>query len=155
MKSKYKKILLNGLVCFMLILMVVILFGTTWKSKYNNYKIITNIEEFYKLYLNDNPGIIFIDLRDETDYENGHIDSFINIPFKDDENNRLTEFLSKNGYKGKTLVLMCYSSLRASRAFNILVEGGYHNVTIINIESEKLLGEYKEDIVTGPCDCLE
>ena len=135
--------------------MVVALFGTTWKSKYNNYKIVTNTEEFYKLYLNDNPSIIFIDLRDEGDYEDGHLDSFINIPFKNGENNILIEFLRQNGYKEKRLVLMCYSSLRSSEAFNVLVEEGYHNVTIINIESEKLLGEYKEDIVTGPCDCLE
>lgn len=155
MKNKFRKIFLNSVVVFVIIMTTVLIVGQKWKSNSNNYKIIVNKEEFEKLYSNYTPDLLFVDLRDEDDYEKGHIDMFINIPLKKESNVELLEFLEKNRYKNKTIILMCYTSKRSSKAFNCLVENGYENIVLINMKAEELMKEYNDEIVTGPCNCLD
>lgn len=155
MKDKGKKIFLNCVVAFVLIIVIILIAGQKWKSIHNNYKIITNKEEFEKVYSNYSPDLLFIDLRDEADYEKGHIDMFLNIPFKKESSSKLLNFLEKNKYKNKTIVLMCYSSKRSGEAFNSLVKNGYGNIILINMDSNELMNKYSDEIVTGPCNCLD
>lgn len=155
MKDKGKRIFLNCVVVFVLIIVIILIAGQKWKSIHNNYQIITNKEEFEKVYSNYTPDLLFIDLRDEDDYEKGHIDMFLNIPFKKESSRKLLNFLEKNKYKNKTIVLMCYSSKRSSEAFNSLVKNGYGNIILINMDSNELMNKYSDEIVTGPCNCLD
>lgn len=80
---------------------------------------------------------------------------FLNIPFKKESSSKLLKFLEKNKYKNKTIVLMCYSSIRSSEAFNSLVKNGYGNIILINMDSNELMNIYSDEIVTGPCNCLD
>lgn len=80
---------------------------------------------------------------------------FINIPLKNGSNVELLKFLKKNKYKNKTIILMCYTSKRSSKAFNCLVENGYENIVLINIKAEELMKEYSDEVVTDPCNCLD
>lgn len=155
MKNKCRKFFLNCVLAFAITMTVILVVGQKWKSTYNNFRIIVNKEEFEKLYSNYTPDLLFIDLRDENDYEKGHIDMFINIPLKKESNVELLEFLKKNKYKNKTIILMCYTSKRSSKAFNCLVENGYENIVLINMKAEELMKEYNDEIVTGPCNCLD
>lgn len=133
----------------------VMILGQKWISNLSNYKIITEMDEINKIYSGNDPRMLFVDLRDEADYEKGHIDKFINIPFTKEDKNTLLTFLDKNKYKRKTIILMCYSSKRASNAFNYLLNNGYKNIYVINISSEELLNNFGKDIETGSCNCLE
>lgn len=154
MKDRLKKILLNSLVIFVIIIVIAFMVGQKWKANNNNYKIITNKKEFQELYFNYDPSILLIDLRDERDYEKGHLDMFINIPFENEGDGKLLEFLAENKYWNKTLVLMCYTSKRSAKAFNSLTEHGYNNIIFVNMDSNELLDD-SDNIVTGPCNCLD
>ncbi|WP_273065662.1 rhodanese-like domain-containing protein [Acetivibrio saccincola] len=120
-----------------------------------NYLILTEVDELDKLYLSNDPKLLFIDLRDSKDYEAGHIDKYINIPFSKDDKDTLLNFLEKNNYKDKTIVLMCYSSKRASEAFNLLIKNDYLHLYVVNINVEDLLNEYSNVLLTGPCNCFD
>ena len=107
-------ILLLCIIAIILSIYIILNFGAN-----GNYLILTEVDELDKLYLSNDPKLLFIDLRDSKDYEAGHIDKYINIPFSKDDKDTLLNFLEKNNYKDKTIVLMCYSSKRASEAFNL------------------------------------
>jgi rhodanese-related sulfurtransferase len=110
-------ILLLCIIAIILSIYIILNFGAN-----GNYLILTEVDELDKLYLSNDPKLLFIDLRDSKDYEAGHIDKYINIPFSKDDKDTLLNFLEKNNYKDKTIVLMCYSSKRASEAFNLLTQ---------------------------------
>ena len=153
MMKKNKQKFLNFVIMLGLILLITIITYGDWISKNNDYTIIVDKSEFELLYNLDSPSDVFIDLRDEEDYEAGHLSSFINIPY--DRSRKLCEFLENNYHKNNVIVLMCYSSKRSSEAFNQLVSEGYHSIVVVNIPAEELLSEYNEDVSTGPCNCLD
>ena len=98
--------------------------------------------------------IVFIDLREEEDYEIAHLDKFLNVPASRGYE-VLNQFLLENGYKQKEIVIMCYASKKASEAFNYLMDKGYDKLVVVNIESSELLEEYNDYISTGACNCLD
>ena len=64
-------------------------------------------------------SITLLDVRTPGEFQNGHIDGFINIPVDD-----LREHLGKLE-KGKPVYVMCQSGLRSYIACRILSENGY------------------------------
>lgn len=89
-------------------------------------------------------GAFIIDVREENEYEAGHINGAVNIPLSQIRD-RLSEIP-----KDKTVYLHCRSSQRSYNACMMLQNEGYDNV--VNI-SGSFLGicnhEYFEDKITG------
>ncbi len=127
----------------------------TFTSIAGQIQILTNLDEFNMVYSSNDPKLVFIDLRDTEDYENGHIDKFVNAPFTNENGENLLDFIEKNNYTEKTLVLLCYSSKRASKAFNLLYKNGYSKIYLVNIKIEELLTYYNKLIQKGPCNCIK
>lgn len=121
-----------------------------------DYKIIVDKKEFDDFYNTSETKDIFIDLRDSEDYENGHLSKFINIPYDGEAKSKETilKFLEDNYSKENRLVLSCYSSKRASKAFMLLKKNGYKNIIVVNLTAEEIITGLN-DISTGPCNCLE
>ncbi|MGI6085758.1 MAG: hypothetical protein ACOYIF_09995 [Acetivibrionales bacterium] len=83
------------------------------------------------------------------------MDKFVNAPFTNENGENLLDFIEKNNYTEKTLVLLCYSSKRASKAFNLLYKNGYSKIYLVNIKIEELLTYYNKLIQKGPCNCIK
>ncbi len=70
-------------------------------------------------------GALVIDVRAAEDYETGHIDGAINIPY-DQIERRVSELGSD---KSREIVLYCRSGRRAGIALNTLKELGFSSLT--------------------------
>lgn len=69
-------------------------------------------------------GAVIIDVRNNREYEEGHIEGSINIPeYEIDEN---FQKIIKN--KNKTIVLYCSSGFRSTKAYKKLKQMGYTQV---------------------------
>lgn len=140
------------LIIFIVFIVLLILYVYSQKL---DYKIISNTEEFFEFYDSSGPVEIFIDLRDEKDYAIGHLSKFINVPYSGSKKEEtIKKFLDENYSKNNVIVLMCYSSKRASDAFMYLDEIGYNNLVLINMDSCDILDSGK-DIQTGECNCID
>ncbi len=61
---------------------------------------------------------IIVDVRTKEEYDEGHIEGAINIPYDEiDENTNLD--------KNKTIMVYCKSGVRSNKAYNTLKELGY------------------------------
>lgn len=149
--KKLKTVIANVLIAFCIIFIFYIIIGENWQSRNLEYSIISSLDEFNYMYEQGNPENIFIDLRDEEDYEAGHLNQFINVPYNDQS--QLVQFLNKNKYKKKRIILMCYSSKRAGNAFNELIAEGFRRISVLNFSAEDILSS--GNIETGPCNCLD
>ena len=69
-------------------------------------------------------GAVVLDVRDNTEFSNGHIVDSINIPFGS-LNSRLSE-LEK--YKDKAIVVACKVGQHAGQAGSLLKKAGFENV---------------------------
>ncbi|MGN1156472.1 MAG: rhodanese-like domain-containing protein [Agathobacter sp.] len=140
---------------FIILIMSIVLLILYVYSQKLDYKIISSTEEFFEFYDSSGPVEILIDLRDEQDYALGHLSKFINVPYSGSKKEEtLKNFLDENYSKNNVIVLMCYSSKRASDAFMYLDEIGYNNLVLINIDSCDILDSGK-DIQTGECNCID
>lgn len=75
-----------------------------------------------------NEEAIIIDVREQSEWDGGHISGAIFIPLGQVKS-RLAEL---EQYKGKPIVMQCRSGRRSARASAILVEAGFedvHNMT--------------------------
>ncbi len=70
------------------------------------------------------PGTVIVDVREDNEYQSGHIPDSIHIP--------LSAFKSRidelNKYKAKNIILGCRSGSRSGRACNILKKHGFDKV---------------------------
>lgn len=65
-----------------------------------------------------------VDVRTQEEYESGHVENSINIPF-----NEIVEGVTANDIKTEdTIYVYCLSGKRAGRAKNALNNAGYANV---------------------------
>ena len=125
-------------------------------------RLITEPKPLYNIVLGAdelNDGIkadrtILIDLRDEADYEEGHIDGAINMPYTDD-GKKMLDYLNKQADKNYTLYLMCYSGNRAGMAFNLLKDKGYRSLNYVRFGYEDYVNKMgnKFKPVQGECPC--
>lgn len=67
-------------------------------------------------------GALLIDVRDKTEYDKGHMNNAINIPYM----NILTGI--KNYSKDRVIILYCSTGKRSKVALNLLKGFGYNNV---------------------------
>ncbi|MBN2222660.1 MAG: rhodanese-like domain-containing protein [Vallitaleaceae bacterium] len=128
------------------------------------YQILYDVEDLTTLLLdkqyfseeNESEEVYFIDLRDREDYEKKHITNTINIPF-DDEGDKLLSYLTKHKAFDREIILMCYSGKRSSKAFNLLVQQGFKDLTYLPFGYEEYATSGMEDFFfqTGKCKCEE
>ena len=74
--------------------------------------------------LSHEPGTVIVDVREDKEYQSGHIPDSIHIPLSA-LNGRVDEL---NKYKDKHIILSCRSGSRSGRACSILKKHGFENV---------------------------
>lgn len=117
-----------------------------------NYNIVLGVDKLNEL-INEKNAIL-IDLRDEKDYEAGHIDKAINMPYTDG-GVKMLEYLKKKANKNYKVYLMCYYGNRAGMAFNLLRDEGYKRLNYVKFGYD----EYKNSMgakfkpTQGECPC--
>jgi len=80
-----------------------------------------SIEEVFEI-IKNNEDYIFLDVRTQEEYDEGHIESAINIPV-DKLENRLGELP-----EDKSIIVYCRSGIRSNNAANILIDNGFTQV---------------------------
>lgn len=91
-------------------------------------------------------NFIVLDVRSEKEYQQGHIESAINIP-----HDEIDQHLKKLGLlaKDKTIVVHCRSGYRAGKAEKILLENKISNIK--HLEGDMLLWQKQNrPLVTVP-----
>jgi len=71
------------------------------------------------------PEYKVIDIRDRSDYEQGHFQSAVNIPYS-----LLLCFANKYLNKNETYYIYCTSGIRSKNATELLSAMGYHIVNV-------------------------
>lgn len=97
---------------------------------------------------------ILIDLRDEVDYETGHIENAINMPFTDN-GIKMLDYLKKEADKNSSIFLMCYHGNRSGQAFNLLRDKGYTNLNYVKFGYEDYVNAMGSGFkpAQGECPC--
>ena len=97
---------------------------------------------------------ILMDLRDEQDYEAGHIDGAINMPYTDG-GVKMLDYLKKNANKNSVVYLMCYYGTRSGMAFNLLRDEGYKRLNYVKFGYEEYVNTMgsKFKPTVGECPC--
>ena len=118
-----------------------------------NYQIMTSPKDLLEVSKRPATEMVIVDMRDELDYELGHIDSSINLPFVD--GSEIDNYLTSVDSSHKEIYLFCYSGSRSARAFNYLNDLGYKNLVYVKFGYEEFAEKIGSDFVptTGPCDC--
>ena len=75
--------------------------------------------------LNENKNAILIDVREEDEYNEGHLKDAVNIPYE-----RITQTLETYGTIDfdTSIVVYCASGVRSEKAYNSLKDVGYKNI---------------------------
>jgi rhodanese-related sulfurtransferase len=68
-------------------------------------------------------GAIIVDVREEEEYKEEHLDEAINIPYT-----AITDRISKYADKDTKIIVYCKSGVRSNKAANSLIEAGYKNI---------------------------
>lgn len=103
-------------ICVIIALILIIILSLNTKE--NAYHKITS-EEAKKLIKQET---IMIDVRTKEEYESGHIENAINIPYDDINNKTLKK------QKNINIIVYCQSGNRSKTAANTLIKLGYKNV---------------------------
>lgn len=145
---KYKITLCFSVIVSIVFLVIIIFYQPVKVS------IINNVNSFYEAINNNKNSILIIDLRDDDDYERGHIGQAINLPYNDDGEYMLT-YLNKNNYQNKEIYLICYSGNRATKAFNLLFASDYKNINYLTFGYEEFIENVGSDFspAVGECNC--
>lgn len=89
--------------------------------------------------LEKNDGAIYIDVREDYEYNEAHIDGFIHFPLSTFEE-KYTELP-----KDKEIIIICRSGNRSMQAATFLKENGYDNVTNVQGAMLDWKGETKSN----------
>lgn len=151
-----EKKIVKGIILFLLIatLSSITVIAVLLAAPKPSYNIILGVDELNEAIRNKNA--LLIDLRDEKDYEAGHIDKAINMPYIDG-GIKMLDYLKKKTGKNCKIYLMCYYGNRAGMAFNLLRDEGYKNLNYVKFGYE----EYKNSMgakftpTQGECPCKQ
>lgn len=142
--------------CFILFCLLIFLAGCSNKEEKQEYGVMTEYSELTDFLQNANEEAVLLDLRDNREYENAHCIGSINIPF-DDEGAWLLKKAEENGWKEKTIYLICGKGKRSGDAFNLLVKNGYPRVIYISFGYEEYIEAlgYENSEGADVCDCYQ
>lgn len=129
---------------------------TTQNSPISHHEIVVNPDVIANLNFDSSSKLLLVDLRDDDDFKQKHIDGAINLPFNDD-GTLLLWYLTKQNLKNKRIYLMCYSGSRSAKAFNLLSQNNFTKLSYVRFgfaEFESLVGE-RGTYTIGACLCKE
>lgn len=89
---------------------------------------------------NQTENVLVIDVRDDDEYDRGHLVNAINIPYDDDFKSELRDITD---YKDKTVLIYGNSGNKSEQAAGKLVDNGFKNVK----NSTKGIDEYNYNLV--------
>lgn len=140
---------------FLTICSIIVLTALISKNELQtDYSIISTETQLFELVQYKNPAQLFVDLRDAKDYENGHIEGFVNIPSKTGE--EVDQYIISHNNMKKTIYLMCYSGKRSAEVFNYLSQNGYKKIVCIIVGYDSFAANTDGFVPsTGPCNCLD
>lgn len=155
-----KAIVLNlfAIACLLIILAIYTaqVTNTSNSVKETKYVKITDEKEAHDIITSNDSKYVTIDLRDKEDYIKAHIKNSFNFPY-DKHIEELKNFINRQENESKTIVLICYSGNRSSKAFEDLVISGATNIIDISIGydrySKMYEGQYSVDY--GDCQCTK
>jgi glyoxylase-like metal-dependent hydrolase (beta-lactamase superfamily II)/rhodanese-related sulfurtransferase len=93
-----------------------------WFTKAYPTEMVTQVDIYEALELEEQEGFIFIDTRDKAAYQDGHIEGSVNIPAPD-LRDRYDELDVDKDY-----ILVCNSGNRSNLGASLLKMLGYHNI---------------------------
>lgn len=109
---------------------------TSDESRFSLYELSVNMQS-------KNPNILLLDVRNEKEYEQGHLTNAINVPASKLLHTDFSEYI--NGNERLTKVLYGNSEAQAARALSILINEGYTSFKVLNggyaIAKEKIVQE--------------
>ena len=148
-KKNWKIVIILLIITTLYSLAVTIFLLISYKSDYN---IVIGADEL-------NAGIkkthtILIDLRDKKDYEAGHIDGAINMPYTDG-GIKMLDYLGEKADKSYKIYLMCYYGNRSGMAFNLLRDEGYKKLYYVKFGYEEYANTMgsRFNPTQGECPC--
>ena len=144
----------KGIIIFLLIISFSLLAVTItlFTAPKPDYTIVLGVDELNSEI--NKKDTVLIDLRDEKDYEAGHIDGAINMPYVDDDI-KMLDYLKKQAGKNYRIYLMCYHGNRSGMAFNRLKAEGYLNLNYVKFGYEDYVNAMgsKFKPIQGECPC--
>jgi rhodanese-related sulfurtransferase len=122
-------------------------------SKNNVLELLYSPAQLEELLNNVYPSNVMIDLRDRIDYEEGHIDGFINIPSEDGL--AVDQYLQDRNLTRKYVYIMCYTGHRAAKTAEYLKSKKYMHVVYITFGYDEYAYACSGFIPkVGSCECL-
>ena len=140
--EKTKRISIAGTL-FILIIFIAVL---TYERPKHLYKVnsvatlekLTSADYFVSLDEISNPNFILIDVRNQIEYEKGHMDNAINITTSGILSDDNTDILKEIEEKEKVAILYGANPNEVNGAFLMLTQLGYKNVKILTVENSYL-----------------
>ena len=78
--------------------------------------------------LQNRKSAIVVDIRNQDEFENGHIEQALNLPLDSIE----TNLKKLNKYRGKPLILVCQSGTRTAKAVGILKKNAFEDLYVLD-----------------------
>ena len=140
--EKTKRISIAGTL-FILVILIAVL---SYERPKHLYKLnsaatlekLTNADYLVSLNDSTNPNFIFIDVRNQIEYEKGHIANSINITTSEILSDENIDILNEIAEKEKVAILYGANPNEVNGAFLMLTQLGYTNVKILTVENSYL-----------------
>lgn len=137
--EKTKRISIAGTL-FILIILIAVL---SYERPKHLYKVnsaatlekIITADYFVSLDEIENPNYILVDVRDQIEYEKGHLENAINITTTEILSDENTDILNEIVEKEKVALLYGKNPNEVNGAFLMLTKLGYTNVKILSVEN--------------------
>lgn len=113
----------KSLKSLLLIICIIVLFGCSESKAQVSYNTISVDDAYYMI--NSNTNIIILDVRTKSEFDEGHLENEINIPYDEVESRFKSEVTSDFE---STIIVYCKSGVRAETASKTLINLGYINV---------------------------
>ncbi len=108
---------------FLVIILCIILVGCSNDEETITYQTITPEDAYYMI--NSNPDIIILDVRTKEEYDTGHLENAINMPYDEIKQNFKKDVTDNIE---SIIIVYCQNDPRAKEASNSLALLGYINV---------------------------
>ncbi|WP_299528578.1 rhodanese-like domain-containing protein [uncultured Lutibacter sp.] len=137
--EKTKRISIAGTLTILIVLIAVLSFERPkYLYKVNSVKTLEKLISFdYYVSLDEinNPDFILIDVRNQFEYEKGHIENAINITTSEILSDNNTDILKEIEEKGKIALLYGAIPNDVNGAFLMMTQLGFKNVKILTVEN--------------------
>lgn len=129
-----------GAVLFILVIIIALLTYKRPKHLYsvntsNTLNMVISNDYFISLEEINNPDFVLIDIRNQYEFEKGHLENAINIYAPELLNKKNSEAFKELKADNKTVILYGNNPNEANTSFILLYQLGYKNIKILKIEN--------------------